>query len=110
MLDVDGISVTASTTINLSVGDRVHIAIRPERIDLMRDKPASLNFVFESIVESALYHGTISTYRVRLQDSGHATLVIRQINRERIVAADALEPGTRVWVSWAPGSVNVMKN
>ena len=109
MLDADGIAVTASTTINLSVGDRVHVAIRPERIDLTRDKPASPAFALESVVESALYHGTISTYRVRLQESGNANLVIRQINRERIVAADTLEPGTRVWVSWAPGSVNVME-
>ena len=108
MLDAGGITVTASTTLDLSVGDRAHLAIRPERIELTLDKPAAPAFALEGVVESALYHGTISTYRVRLPDAGNATLVICQINRERKVASGSFEPGTQVWVSWAPESVYVM--
>ena len=106
--DAFGIAVAALTTTDLSAGDRAHIGIRPERIELTPGKPEPPATAVEGVVESALYHGTVSTYRVRLREAGDATLVVRQINREQEAVAGPLAPGTRIWASWTPEAVYVM--
>jgi spermidine/putrescine ABC transporter ATP-binding subunit len=108
VFDAFGIAVAALTTTDLSAGDRAHIGIRPERIELTPGKPEPPTTAVEGVVESALYHGTVSTYQVRLREACDATLVVRQINREQEAVAGPLAPGTRIWASWTPEAVYVM--
>ena len=108
VFDAFGIAVAALTTTDLSVGDRAHIGIRPERIELTPGKPEPPTTAVEGVVESALYHGTVSTYQVRLREACDATLVVRQINREQEAVTGPLAPGTRIWASWTPEAVYVM--
>jgi len=80
----------------LSEGDRLCLAIRPERLSLAREKP--IGQAVPATVEVKSYLGERSQYHVRLPDSGETFAVSAQ-NIASSGLGD-LSEGASVWLSW----------
>lgn len=93
-------------------GQRVTVALRPEKIRIGRAEPTphglaadpSLNRV-RGIVKEVAYFGSFTVYHLGL--AGGATLKISQSNAER-QAGDTLARDHAAWASWTPGSQMVL--
>jgi putrescine transport system ATP-binding protein len=83
-------------------GQRVCIAVRPEKIFISREPPDDPGAVrLRGIVDDLGYFGNLSLYRVRLE-SGRIIQVSSQ-NRQRS-ARRFVEWEDEIWVSWQPQS------
>jgi putrescine transport system ATP-binding protein len=90
----------------LRSGDKVCIAVRPEKIFISRDAPDNTEDIrIKGIVDDLGYLGNLSLYRVRLE-SGKVMLVSQQ-NRQRS-AKRSIEWEEQIWVSWRPRSSIVL--
>jgi ABC-type Fe3+/spermidine/putrescine transport system ATPase subunit len=90
------------------VPDRqVTLAIRPEKIRLLREPPAGLRNLFSGRVEEVVYVGTETQFRVRLEEG--SLLVLRQQN-----VVSSTDPASywggldAVHVSWQPESTLIL--
>lgn len=91
---------------DLEVGDKVCIAVRPEKIFISREKPNDDDDIqIRGVVNDLGYLGNLSLYRVRLE-SGKVILVSQQ-NRQRS-AKRLIEWEEQIWVSWRPRSSIVL--
>ena len=108
VLDARGFRVRARTVSGLSAGSRIHFAIRPERIILAESRPAAAVNAIECVVESHIFHGSISTYRVRLSGLEDVRLVARQVNLQREDYASPVAEGAKVWASFSPGAIYII--
>jgi putrescine transport system ATP-binding protein len=79
-------------------GDTVAVALRPEKIRIGRDVPATATNRVEGEVSEIGYLGDFSIYKVRLIDGFVMEAAAANVSRviERPVAI-----GDRVWLSWA---------
>ena len=92
----------------LKSGDKVCIAVRPEKIFISRDPPENSEDIrIRGTVDDLGYLGNLSLYRVRLE-SGKVILVSQQ-NRQRS-AKRSIEWEEQIWVSWRPRSSIVLVN
>jgi ABC-type Fe3+/spermidine/putrescine transport system ATPase subunit len=89
-LELGGIATCAAT--NLKAGDPVLIALRPEKIAL--GETAAVNGLSGKVV-TVVFSGSSTTYRV---DVAGQILVVFQQNR----AAETLQPGDAVALTWSP--------
>jgi putrescine transport system ATP-binding protein len=106
--DEAGSELRASGTHQLGVGQKICIAIRPEKIFLSKREPDNDDDTkMGGVVEDLGYFGNISLYRIRL-GSGKIIQVSAQ-NRTRS-ARRFLEWDDEVWVSWSPRSAVVLKD
>ena len=108
ILEVQGLRVRAPATPGLGAGQSVHIAIRPERITLAENRPETAVNAVECVVESNIFHGSISTYWVRLVGRADGRLVVRKVNLQREDRATHFAAEARVWASFAPEAVYVI--
>jgi putrescine transport system ATP-binding protein len=114
-IDADGISVQCAdigSTLRalgdyeVSVGQAVCVAVRPEKIFISRREPEDLyDARLKGIVDDLGYFGNLSLYRVRLE-SGKVIQVSSQ-NRRRS-AKRFVEWEDEIWVSWQPLSAVVL--
>jgi putrescine transport system ATP-binding protein len=83
----------------------VWAAVRPEKMQLTRDQPASPYNRASGVVKEIAYMGDMSVYLVLL-DSGKTV----RVNRPNVLrhAEDSLTWEDRVWVSWDPTSCVVV--
>ncbi len=87
-------------------GDKICIAVRPEKIFISRELPNDENDIrVKGIVDDLGYLGNLSLYRVRLE-SGKVILVSQQ-NRQRS-AKRSIEWEEQIWISWRPRSSIVL--
>jgi len=87
-------------------GQEVEIAVRPEKIFVSKEKPASgEDTCVAGVVDDLGYLGNRSLYRIRLK-SGKIVQVSSQ-NRRRSVTR-FLEWEDKVWISWRPRSALVL--
>ena len=93
----------------LATGQEGEGAIRPEKIGLEPGEPRDEANSVGGVVESAVYHGTVSTYAVRLSGDVGAVLVVREQNREGGEAGPRLAVGTRARASWSPEAVRLLR-
>jgi spermidine/putrescine transport system ATP-binding protein len=95
----DGDGVTA--------GDRVTIAVRPEKVRLAAANPdgSDPTFALAGTVEELIYLGTDTTYLVRVP--GQGTIRARRQNSGPGPEQD-LVPGLPVRVGWAPESARLL--
>ena len=86
-------------------GDRVWVAVRPEKLELSREAPSREYNRIESVVTEVAYRGGLSIYRL-LADSGTEI----RVSRPNLARASADRPGVRerVYVSWHPSSSVVL--
>jgi len=90
----------------LQPGNKVCIAVRPEKIFISRDPPENQDDIrLRGIVDDLGYLGNLSLYRVRLE-SGKVILVSQQ-NRQRS-SKRFIEWEEQIWVSWRPRSSIVL--
>lgn len=90
----------------VDVGQRVEIAVRPEKIFVSKEKPDDAEDVcIEGVVDDLGYLGNRSLYRIKLAN-GKIVQVSSQ-NRRRSVTR-FLEWEDKVWISWKPLSAVVL--
>jgi len=104
-----GTTLTALGKQPVEVGQKVDVAIRPEKIFVSKEKPENTedteNTCIEGVVDDLGYLGNRSLYRIRLK-SGKIVQVSSQ-NRRRSVTR-FLEWEDKVWISWRPGSTAIL--
>jgi putrescine transport system ATP-binding protein len=87
-------------------GDTVWVALRPEKVRIARDPPASTeeNCV-AGTVDNIGYLGDLSIYKVRLDNGFVMKAAMANVTRlvERSIGWD-----DRVWLSWAPEAATVL--
>lgn len=104
--DEAGAPLTGNTDKPLNQGDRVCIAVRPEKIFISQHEPENNEDTrLAGIVEDLGYFGNLSLYRIRL-GSGKIVQVSAQ-NRRRS-AERFLEWDDEVFISWRPRSAVVL--
>jgi putrescine transport system ATP-binding protein len=90
----------------VGVGDKVCVAVRPEKIYISRDEPDNDEDTrFPGIVHDLGYFGNLSLYRIRL-DNGKIVQASEQ-NRRRSAKRPVVWED-RVWISWHPRSAIVL--
>ncbi len=104
--DEAGALLTGLTDRTMQNGDKVCIAVRPEKIFISEHQPENQEDTrLPGVVEDLGYFGTLSVYRIRL-DSGKIVQVSAQ-NRRRS-AERFLEWDDQVFISWPPRSAVVL--
>jgi putrescine transport system ATP-binding protein len=98
-----GTTIRALSDIRPAVGEKVCLAIRPEKIFISQDEPESeWNTSLRGVVDDLGYFGNLSLYRIRLE-TGKIVQVSAQ-NRRRS-AARFLDWDDQVFISWRAQSV-----
>jgi putrescine transport system ATP-binding protein len=104
--DSAGAAIRALTDVVPAVGDKVCLAIRPEKIFISQEEPESeWNTSLRGVVDDLGYFGNLSLYRIRLEN-GRIVQVSAQ-NRRRS-AERFLEWEDQVFISWRAQSVVVL--
>jgi putrescine transport system ATP-binding protein len=80
-------------------GDKVWLALRPEKISASRERPTvGDNAVAGTVVEVG-YRGDMSIYKVRLIDRSLMKVALANVSAR---GKDSFEAGGAVWLSWPP--------
>jgi putrescine transport system ATP-binding protein len=77
-------------------GQKVHFAIRPEKVTITHDKPSNPT-AFKGKVLDIAYLGNISTYHVEL---GNGQIIKAQTANNRRISRRGFTWEDKVWVSW----------
>ena len=83
-----------------SSGDRVTVAVRPEKIEIDAAPPASTLNVVSGRVIAGVFLGEQTEYRVRLAHG--ADVVVRRQNLGSNGTNSPIAPGAQVYLSWKP--------
>ena len=103
-----GCAVEAEAASGIAAGDRVSVAIRPEKITISRKKPRSVavNAVQGEVLDLG-YFGKDSLYRVKLPDGN--LIRVSRVNDERLGEADRqVDWEDKVWLTWNSRSAIVL--
>ncbi len=103
-----GCAVEAEAANGIAAGDRVSVAIRPEKITISRKKPRSVgvNAVQGEVLDLG-YFGKDSLYRVKLPDG--SLIRVSRVNDERLGEADRqVDWEDKVWLTWNSRSAIVL--
>ncbi|MEX2122281.1 MAG: ABC transporter ATP-binding protein [Woeseia sp.] len=104
--DAAGTTIRAMSANAPAAGEKVCLAIRPEKIFISQEEPESeWNTSLRGVVDDLGYFGNLSLYRIRL-DNGKIVQVSAQ-NRRRS-AERFLEWDDQVFISWRTQSVVVL--
>ncbi|MGC8874496.1 MAG: TOBE domain-containing protein, partial [Chloroflexia bacterium] len=91
----------------LTPGRAVTVAVRPEKIRLLREPPSGLVNLFRGRIEEVVYVGTETQFRVRLEDG--SLLAVRQQNVVSAPDPSAYYGGQdAVYLAWQPESTLVL--
>jgi putrescine transport system ATP-binding protein len=96
-----GMDVLATTTAELATGQKISVAVRPEKIEIGRSKPKSAN-ALQGTVKDLGYFGKDSLYRIELP--GGTRVSVNNVNATRSSESIAKWDDT-VWLSFDPSSV-----
>jgi putrescine transport system ATP-binding protein len=104
--DETGSNIVALGSHEVVQGQKVSVAIRPEKIFIEKDEPDNGDDMrVRGVVDDLGYLGNLSLYRIRLE-TGKIIQVSRQ--NQRRSAKRFVEWEDKVWVSWRPRSAIVM--
>jgi putrescine transport system ATP-binding protein len=102
-----GITADAAEVPGLSVGDKVAVAVRPEKLRIARDALEGRN-VLSGTVEGLAYFGKDSLYRVRLP--GGSVLSVNSVNSHRGEETDRVADWEdQVWLSFDPTAAIILR-
>ena len=87
--------------VSITSGSRVWVAVRPEKIEIARDKPAQQDNCIKAVVDEIAYMGNQSIYHVLLE-SGKKLRITRP-NQSR-TPSDKITWEDQVFVTWHPSS------
>jgi len=88
-------------------GQKVTLAVRPEKIMLSRERPEQDN-CFAGVVKDLGYFGKDSLFRVALASG--ALVSVNSVNSSRDGAQRAADWGEKVWISFQPSAAIVLKD
>jgi spermidine/putrescine transport system ATP-binding protein len=100
------IRVQAASPDRLALGDRVEIAVRPEKIRLAEAAPPIGN-TLPGRVESVVYLGAVTYYHLRVP--GDVRLTVMEQNQEGRAASGGRAIGQTVYATWDPASTLVLR-
>jgi putrescine transport system ATP-binding protein len=104
-----GIDATGLAGRDIAQGQKIAAAIRPEKIIISRDAPADSANLLAGTVDDLGYFGKDSLYRIRL-DTG-TILQVNSVNaRRRPENERVAQWEDKVWLSFDPGSVILLKD
>lgn len=102
-----GSRIGARALPDLTAGETVTMALRPEKIAISRDRPATGNAV-QGVVKDLAYFGKDSLYRVTLPGGG--LVHVHAVNARRAGEAGRLADwDDQVWLSFDPASVLLLR-
>ena len=102
-----GGALAANSPLDAQIGERLTLALRPEKIRITRDQPTGGNAI-SGMVEDLGYFGKDSLYRIKL-DSGHV-LSVSSVNARRAgESARVAQWDDKVWLSFDPGAVILLR-
>ena len=91
--------------ISSAPGATVWVAIRPEKIELSRERPAGEENLERGVVKEIAYMGDLSVYLVRSEGGRMLRVTLPNIERH---AEDRISWDETVWLSWHPTSPVVL--
>ena len=98
VVQLDGGDLIDAVPVNVSkVGERTRVSIRPERVEINKDRLQEGAHTLKAEVLEFIYMGDI--FRTRLKIAGNDEFVIKTRNAPDQVR---LEPGTHIDVGWLP--------
>jgi spermidine/putrescine transport system ATP-binding protein len=107
LVEPDGLTdVQAVSSSAVARGERVIVAVRPERILLVREPFEGMPNQFRGRVENLVYTGSTTAYQVRLNDK--ISLTVRENNAGRADASSDLRVGDPVYAYWSPENARVL--
>jgi putrescine transport system ATP-binding protein len=102
-----GGDVVARSIAGLAPGDKITLAIRPEKIALSREKPDAVN-AFSGVVQDLGYFGKDSLYRVVLPTG--QVVSVNSVNARRTGENErAVDWEDAVWLSFDPAAAILLK-
>lgn len=107
VVDAAGLTdVQAVSEGSLSSGAQVIVAVRPERILLVREPFEGMPNQYRGRVENLVYTGATTAYQVRLNEA--VLLMVRENNAGRADSASDLKLGDAVYAYWAPENARIL--
>ncbi len=82
---------------SLQTGSKMWLAIRPEKVNVSKDKPESVNNIIKGTVDDIAYSGNTSTYYVHL---ANGNLIKAQATNNRRLSAREISWHDQVWLSF----------
>jgi putrescine transport system ATP-binding protein len=83
--------------VSCSPGQELIYAIRPEKLQLSRERPDTMTNAFPAMVEDVAYMGNLSVYRLKLPSGKLVSVTLANLDR---YAAERISWDEEVWVSW----------
>ncbi|MEK9944445.1 MAG: ABC transporter ATP-binding protein [Alphaproteobacteria bacterium] len=106
LVDAAGCKVLSRMPTQWNTGTPVTAAIRAEKITLSTTRPSDGPNVMEGQLDSAIYQGATSSFRIRTASVPNG-LTVRTHNESD--AGDArLATGQSVWLTWSPDAVRLL--
>jgi spermidine/putrescine transport system ATP-binding protein len=112
-IDCGGLAIVAETDRALAPGERVTIAVRPEKIRLHLTDPGGDPNCFPAQIQNVVYVGTDTRFEVRIFPGGTGTPQSLRIRQQNVTAVP--DPGAYlsvqrdVFVAWSPESAQVLE-
>jgi putrescine transport system ATP-binding protein len=92
-------------TVTGSSGQRVTVALRPEKIHMSIDKPEDEHNQVQGVVKALSYFGDHTIYHLELPSGGRLKVNVENETRQR---EGARAHGDTVWAHWLPASQVVL--
>ncbi len=105
-VDIEGLPVFAAQSAGIHRGQRVTVAIRPERIHLCAEEPADTPNRYPGVIEEVIYIGTDTIFRVRI--GGRIGLRVRMQNQGGDAFIHRYRPGAAIWAAWSLESARLL--
>jgi spermidine/putrescine transport system ATP-binding protein len=105
-IEVGGVRLQASGGDGLAPGDRVEIAVRPEKIRLSPHPPTRPN-VMQGQIENVVYLGAVTFYYLRL--AGEERLVVMEQNQTPRAPGAGHAVGSVVYAGWDADSTLALR-
>lgn len=109
-VDAEGLgSIQVKTgTSKYAIGERIVLAIRPEKFIVSKSKPKSARGTVSGIVEASIYLGERRNFHVRIKDKDRPLTVSSQ--NEVPLGRSGIGQGCQVWVSWNDDSFAMLND
>lgn len=109
-IDIPGCATTCSIASErlAHCGGDFSLAIRPERISLHRDRPASSASAVAGVLRDRMYLGERTHFQVELEPGGARVAVSSSTMKAE--GLGRLDPGAQVWLSWPDDALIPLNN
>jgi len=104
-----GATIIAPQSSSIRQGEKIKVAVRPEKIHITRDQPIAGANAIQGTVQDLGYFGKDSLYRIKL-DSG-TVIAVNNVNSRRAAESERVAQWEdRVWLSFEPSSVILLRD